>query len=135
MKLLLVLALALSVLPLGHACSEGFERSCAYTIKPDIDGTALVVRADCDTPDFEHRTTQLDLKYCIANLDGQLVAQKDGYFTTSCIEWTTDGIDVGAKCLGQDGNGWKSTVRLNDFLCNDQGWISCFGRRGEKTWN
>ncbi|RYO74943.1 hypothetical protein DL764_010625 [Monosporascus ibericus] len=78
MKLLLLLALALSVLPLSHAfCPGGFERTCAYTVKMDIDGTALVVRADCDTADFEHRTTQLDLKYCIANHDGQVVAQKE----------------------------------------------------------
>ncbi|RYO85917.1 hypothetical protein DL766_003951 [Monosporascus sp. MC13-8B] len=135
MRLLLVLALGLFALPLAHACSGGFESTCAYTIKTDIDCTALVVRADCDTTDFEHRTTELDLKYCIANSDGQLVAQKDGFFTTSCIEWTTDGIDIGAMCLGEDGNGWKSTVRLNDFLCNDHGWVSCFDRRGEKTWN
>ncbi|RYP54461.1 hypothetical protein DL768_000767 [Monosporascus sp. mg162] len=112
----------------------GVERArFQYTIKTNTDCTALLVRADCDTLAFERRATQLDLNYCIANLDGQLVPQKDGYFTTSCIEWTTDGIDIGAKCLGQDGNGWKSTVRLNDFLCNDDGWISCFGRRGEKT--
>ncbi|RYP75952.1 hypothetical protein DL771_002024 [Monosporascus sp. 5C6A] len=58
-----------------QASGSYFETT--YTVKTDIDCTALVVSADCDTPDFEHRTTELDLKYRIGNLGGHLVAQKE----------------------------------------------------------
>ncbi|KAK4182645.1 hypothetical protein QBC35DRAFT_509552 [Podospora australis] len=72
------------------------------------------------------------MNLCIGNNNGNLVAQNNGGFWASCVHsYLTNGRNAAATCKQTNGQyaNFVSSLDLNPFVENQDGYMWCFGHR------
>ncbi|KAK4169732.1 hypothetical protein QBC43DRAFT_283292 [Cladorrhinum sp. PSN259] len=112
------------------AAAGGFKDSC----KSDwyLDGSHLV--ANCRRSDGSYLRSRQDMNLCIGyyKSSGLLTGQDGGNAWSGCINMRKEGSgSIKGSCKTRNGAGiWlESTLDINAFTTNDNGYLWCYGHR------
>ncbi|KAH6649435.1 Cyanovirin-N [Chaetomium tenue] len=139
MKYFVALLMGLSLLPqlALAAVGGGFYASCKHNWS--MDGKYMI--AECRKTNGQYMRTRQDMNLCITNFNGILAPANNGYFYNTCrgCGQAPDGLvtanspptsRMGCFCKGKTGGyDVDSSVDLNDFVENRDGYMFCFGHR------
>ncbi|KAK4458147.1 hypothetical protein QBC42DRAFT_290881 [Cladorrhinum samala] len=129
MKLSLGFTLGLAGLAQLAAADNGFKDSCNSDWY--VEGGHYMI-ANCRRPDGSLVRTRMDLNLCMGRntANGSLLGKQGGNAWNACTDLRKAGAaSIGGSCLNGLGYWVYSTVDINQFIGNTNGYLSCYRQR------
>ncbi|KAH7133615.1 hypothetical protein EDB81DRAFT_804757 [Dactylonectria macrodidyma] len=95
---------------------------------------------DPDLLAFSYAYSLIELRHCIANNGGSLVAYSDGNYQESCENCILESVRsngyrtcyLKCNCYNRNKQPQETVIDLNHVLFNDNARLACFGYRGTR---
>jgi hypothetical protein len=82
--------------------------------------------AKCRRTSGDWKQTEIDLNYCMGNIDG-LLTHEERNFSQTCINCVMRNKQITCACQEANGRSWnlETIIAVNTFVRNDNGDLKC----------
>ncbi|TPX17380.1 uncharacterized protein E0L32_003023 [Thyridium curvatum] len=139
-----LLVTSLGLIPQPIMASYGFANNCEVRGARLSESFLGMYCNNHNTAEYLYNWTWIDLNLCVSNYGGRLIPKKDGAFFRSCKPCSVKlngsasddhvTLNLGCNCKDVKGHTPATILDLNTLIGNDDGAMTCYDHRGNKTW-